>query len=91
MSMDRRTFLTQLASAGGAVLASPLLSNCERAGAQQPIARVAFVKTSDRAAGVGRAIDLLQTPRFQHEDMKLRDLGAGPLTLGGPQRHGEYP
>jgi uncharacterized protein (DUF362 family) len=45
------------------VLASPLL------GAQQPIARVAFVKTSDRVAGVSRAIDLLQVPRFQAKDI----------------------
>jgi uncharacterized protein (DUF362 family) len=69
---------------------------------------VAFVKTSERAAGVSRAIDLLQLSRFHAKDVfikpnfnsadhspgsthmdtlaalvrKLRDLGAGPLTLG---------
>ncbi len=72
MSIDRRTFLTQLAATGGAALASPLLSNCDRVGAEQPIARVAFVKTGDRAVGVSRAIDLLQVPRFQAKDIFIK-------------------
>jgi uncharacterized protein (DUF362 family) len=72
MSIDRRTFLTQVVVAGWAVLGSPLLSKCERVGAQQPIAHVAFVKTSDRAAGVSRAIDLLQVPRFHEKDVFIK-------------------
>ncbi len=70
--MDRRTFLTQVAAVGGAALASPLLSKCEGVHAQQPSARVAFVKTSDRAAGVSRAIDLLQVPRFHAKDIFIK-------------------
>ncbi|MBZ5523060.1 MAG: DUF362 domain-containing protein [Acidobacteriia bacterium] len=72
------------------------------------MARVAFVKTTDRAAGVARAIDLLGLERFRgkdlfvkpnfnsadktpgstHEDTlaailrKLKQMGAGPLTVG---------
>jgi uncharacterized protein (DUF362 family) len=71
MSMDRRTFLARVAAAGGAVLASPLLSNWELV-AQPPISRVAFVKTSDRTAGVSRAIDLLQLPRFHQKDIFIK-------------------
>jgi uncharacterized protein (DUF362 family) len=108
MSINRRTFLTQVAVAGGAALASPLLSKCESATAQRAISLVAFVKTTDRAAGVNRAIDLLQVRRFHDADIfvkpnfnsadtppgsthmdtlaallrKLREQGAGPMTLG---------
>jgi len=108
MRINRRAFLTQVAVAGGAALASPLLSKCESAAAQRAISRVAFVKTTDRAAGVNRAIDLLQLPRFHDTDIfvkpnfnsadtppgsthmdtlaallrKLREQGAGPMTLG---------
>ncbi len=72
MNMDRRTFLARAAAAGGAVLASPLISECELVSAQQPMARVAFVKTSDRAAGVSRAIDLLHVPRFHEKDVFIK-------------------
>jgi uncharacterized protein (DUF362 family) len=72
MSIDRRTFLTQAAAMGGAALASPLLSKWERADAQPPTSRVAFVKTTDRTAGVNRAIDLLQVPRFQGKDIFIK-------------------
>jgi uncharacterized protein (DUF362 family) len=69
MSMDRRTFLTQV---GAVVLASPFLSKCEQVAALPPIAQVAFVKTSDRAAGVSRAIDLLQVQRFHKKDVFIK-------------------
>ena len=104
--MDRREFLQNAAGLGGALLSSPLLTAAEATTA--PSARVAFVKTTDRSAGVARAIDLLSLKNFQGKDLfikpnfnsadatpgsthndtlvalvrKLKDLGAGPLTIG---------
>jgi uncharacterized protein (DUF362 family) len=89
-------------------LASPLLTACASVDATKNVARVAFVKTRDRALGVKRAIDLLRLPQFKGKDLfikpnynspdappgsthtdtlvalieKLREMGAGPLTLG---------
>ena len=66
--MKRREALKRLAIAGGAVIASPLVgaSAAPSAGKGSSLARarVALVRTSDRAAGVRRAIQLLgYTPR----------------------------
>jgi uncharacterized protein (DUF362 family) len=66
--MERRAFLKALVGMGGAAVASPLLETLaqtahvhSRAFSDQPAARVAFVKTRDRAAGVQKAIDLLDS------------------------------
>jgi len=106
--MERREFLKGAAGIGGLALALPLVQNALAGLAGPAPGRVAFVKTTDRAAGVNHAIDLLGLPRFQgkdlflkanfnsadpppgstHEDTlaafirKLKQMGAGPLTLG---------
>lgn len=55
--MDRRTFLRWLAVSGGVVAALPVRASVSAP--ERPRTRVALVRTSDRAAGVRRAIDLL--------------------------------
>jgi uncharacterized protein (DUF362 family) len=106
--MNRRHFLERAASAGALAFASPFVSACERFGSQKQVARVAFVKTTDRAGGVSRAIDLLGLPSLAGKNVfikpnfnsadappgsthnetlaallqKLRQRGAGPLTIG---------
>jgi uncharacterized protein (DUF362 family) len=61
--MKRREALKRLAAAGGAMIASPLVgaSVAPSAGKGPSLARarVALVRTTDRAAGVRRAIELL--------------------------------
>lgn len=60
--MERRDFLKTLVGVAGAAAAGPLLNiNPQPAQAMQSAstARVAFVKTRDRAAGVSRALELL--------------------------------
>ncbi len=56
----------------GAVLASPLLHSIDRGAEPAAVARVAFVKTTDRSAGVARAIDLLGLKGFQGKDLFLK-------------------
>jgi uncharacterized protein (DUF362 family) len=106
--MNRRDFLKTASAAGGMMVAPTILNALEFDASSAPAARVAFVKTTDRAAGVSRAIDLLELGRFKgkdlfvkpnfnsadktpgstHEDTlaavlrKLKQLGAGPLTIG---------
>ena len=70
--MNRRKFLADLAGAGGLVLTSPLIAACRPAGLRKTLARVAFVKTSDRAAGVARAIDLLRLAPFKGKDLFIK-------------------
>ncbi|REJ75616.1 MAG: DUF362 domain-containing protein [Acidobacteria bacterium] len=66
--MNRRDWLKEMGAAGGIFLISPAAFACGRNGADPsvaqvrtsgPKAKVAFVKTSDRAEGVKRAIELL--------------------------------
>lgn len=106
--MNRRKFLADLGAVGGLVLASPLLGACHSTNGQKQVARVAFVKTTDRAKGVARAVGLLRLSSFKGKDLfikpnynsadatpgsthndtlvslvqKLREMGAGPLTIG---------
>ena len=55
--MDRRDFLKTATYAGGMLLAPSFLKNT--AAASSTTAHIAFVKTTDRVAGINRAIDLL--------------------------------
>lgn len=107
--MNRRRFLKDASVLGSTALLAPsLLKAFGFAPAPGTVARVAFVKTTDRTAGVSRAIDLLSmdkfhgkdlfikpnfnsadiTPGSTHEDTlaavvrKLKNMGAGPLTIG---------
>jgi uncharacterized protein (DUF362 family) len=60
--MDRRTFLKSAAALGGAALGGSLLETLPIRAATQTTsgtAQVAFIKTTNRAAGINKAIDLL--------------------------------
>jgi len=70
--MDRRRFLKNAASVGGALLAAPLLETTDRGADAATVARVAFVKTSERTAGVTRAIDLLGLKEFHGKDLFVK-------------------
>jgi uncharacterized protein (DUF362 family) len=67
--MNRRTFLKQAAAVGGMAWAAPLL-DLRLAAASS--ARVAFVKTTDRGAGVVRAIDLLGSVSIKGKDLFIK-------------------
>lgn len=72
--MDRREFLKAGAGLGGMALASGMLPASEallRAAGAAP-GRVAFVKTTDRAAGVNHAIDLFGAPSLKGKDIFLK-------------------
>lgn len=68
--MDRRQFLKTASYTAGVLLAPSLLDAL--AETLPATAHVAFVKTSDRAAGVSRAIDLLSLKRFQGRDIFIK-------------------
>ena len=74
--MDRRKFLKSGMELGGMALASPLLRTTTGLWASTApaptTAHVAFVKTSDRAAGVNHAIDLLGMKKFGGKDIFLK-------------------
>ena len=70
--MDRRRFLKNAAGLGGTLLATPLLDATKNAADAAGVARVAFVKTTDRAAGVERAIDLLGLKGFGGKDLFVK-------------------
>ncbi len=77
--MERRAFLKALVGFGGAAVASPLLEAFAQtmpthssAFASQATARVAFVKTRDRAAGVQKAIDLLGSNPVKGKNLFLK-------------------
>jgi uncharacterized protein (DUF362 family) len=70
--MDRRRFLKNAAGLSGAVLASPLLKAIPSSPDAAPIAKVAFVKTTDRTAGVNHAIDLLGMRNFHGKDIFIK-------------------
>jgi uncharacterized protein (DUF362 family) len=72
--MDRRQFIRRAVGVSGAIMAPTLLA--EGTGPARvsvaPTARVALVKTRDRAAGVARAIDLLGVPGFGGRDVFVK-------------------
>jgi len=70
--MDRRRFLKNAAGLGGTLLATPLFDAAKNGAEAAPVARVAFVKTTDRTAGVARAIDLLGLKGFQGKDLFVK-------------------
>jgi uncharacterized protein (DUF362 family) len=71
--MNRRQFLKEASALGSAALVAPkLLSSLEMSAAVPGVARVAFVKTTERTSGVARAIDLLGLERFGGKDLFLK-------------------
>jgi uncharacterized protein (DUF362 family) len=71
--MNRRDFLKTASTFGSAALIAPsVLKSFEFSAAAGDAARVAFVKTTDRAAGVARAIDLLGLPKFSGKDLFIK-------------------
>jgi uncharacterized protein (DUF362 family) len=70
--MNRRRFLQNAAGLGGALLSSPLLEVTDSLAGAEPVARVAFVRTTDRSAGVAHAIDLLGLKGFQGKDLFIK-------------------
>ena len=70
--MRRRDFLKGAAAIGGVAMTPPLLGSLIGTGSARATARVAFVKTADRAAGVNRAIDLLGMKSFAGRDLFIK-------------------
>jgi uncharacterized protein (DUF362 family) len=71
--MNRRRFVQNASTLGSATLLVPsLLRAWEFAPAPGAVARVAFVKTTNRAAGVSRAIDLLGLGKFGGKDLFIK-------------------
>jgi len=70
--MNRREFIRNATGVSGAVIAPGLAGVNEAARAAVPTARVAFVKTRDRAAGVVRAIELLSIDRLDGKDVFIK-------------------
>ncbi|HZU31523.1 MAG TPA: DUF362 domain-containing protein [Candidatus Angelobacter sp.] len=69
--MNRREFLKDASTVMGAALFAPTVF--KGAFDQAPAtAHVAFVKTTDRAAGVKRAIELLQLEKFRGKDLFIK-------------------
>jgi uncharacterized protein (DUF362 family) len=70
--MNRREFIRNATGISGVIMAPAVAGGLEPAGATAPTARVAFVKTRDRAAGGVRAIDLLAAGRFDGRDLFVK-------------------
>jgi len=70
--MDRRRFLRDASYATGMMLAPSPFRHVAAAGNPSANAYVAFVKTTDRADGVRRALDLLNVKSFQGKDLFLK-------------------
>jgi len=71
--MNRRQFLKDASTTMGAALFAPSLLNAFAIDQAAPsVSHVAFVKTTDRAAGVKRAIDLLGMEKFRGKDLFIK-------------------
>ena len=70
--MNRREFIRNATGLSGAIMVPSIAGGLELPGAAAPTARVAFVKTMDRSAGVARAIDLLEIGRFDGKDVFVK-------------------
>jgi uncharacterized protein (DUF362 family) len=69
--MNRRQFLKDASFTMGAALLTPSLLDAV-AFDQTSVSHVAFVKTTDRAEGVKRAIDLLGLEKFRGKDLFIK-------------------
>ena len=70
--MNRREFIRNATGFSGAIMAPSFAASMEPHKVAAPTARVAFVKTMDRSAGVVRAIDLLAIGRFDGRDLFVK-------------------
>jgi uncharacterized protein (DUF362 family) len=70
--MNRREFIRNATGLSGAILAPSLVDAADPASATPPVARIAFVQTTDRAAGTARAIDLLGIAPFKGRDLFVK-------------------
>jgi len=70
--MNRREFIRNATGLSGALVTPALAGGLELTQAAPPTARVAFVKTMDRSAGVATAIDLLGVGRFDRKDLFVK-------------------
>ena len=70
--MNRREFIRNATGLSGAIMTPAFAGSLEPATAEAPVARVAFVKTMDRSAGVSRAIELLELGRFSGKDFFVK-------------------
>ncbi|HZI57993.1 MAG TPA: DUF362 domain-containing protein [Verrucomicrobiae bacterium] len=68
--MNRRQFLRDASTTLGAAIFAPSLLKAFEAAPS--VSHVAFVKTTDRAAGVKRAIDLLGMEKFRGKDLFIK-------------------
>lgn len=70
--MNRRRFLQDASTTMGAALFAPTLLKSAIFDTAPSTSRVAFVKTTDRALGVKRAIDLLGLEKFSGKDVFIK-------------------
>ena len=70
--MNRRQFLKEASTLGAATVLAPSLLQAAAFAAETATAPVAFVKTTNRAAGVARAIELLELKRFGGRDLFVK-------------------
>ena len=71
--MNRREFIKTASTFSSMLLAPSFMKAIDNAHPASPAtAAVAFVKTTDRAAGVSRAIDLLGLERFRGRDLFIK-------------------
>lgn len=70
--MKRRDFIKHASAIGGAMMIAPSLLHSFEFFSPSAVSRVAFIKTSDRAAGVARAIDLLELKKFDGKDIFIK-------------------
>lgn len=86
--MNRRELLKQLAGVGGVLLSSPFVGACQKSGnaghqTAKATTKIAFVKTTDRAAGVKKAIDLLKIDSLKGKDLFIKpNFNSADITPG---------
>ncbi len=70
--MNRRQFLRDASTTIGAALLAPGVLKAAVFDETPSVSHVAFVKTTDRAAGIKRAIDLLGVEKFRGKDLYIK-------------------